>query len=184
MNSNVWLRRTWTALAVFALCLLVGGALLYRSLWARYDSALAQLEARSERLEGVVQSGPQIEALLAKAQASVSPWVHPGGDNAPNEVQQKLRELIVASASTLVSSQVAMEPGVDGQIDHIRLTTTVVGDWAKLIRFMETLQAQLPPFWVSSAIAMREGVSNGPGPQNARVTLQLQAPISPKKVQP
>lgn len=179
MTPNIWVRRTGIALALLALCLLAAGALLYRSLWTRYDSGLQQLEARSERLEGIVKSGPQIEALLAKARANVTPWVHSGGENAPNDVQQKLRALIVSSGGTLVSSQVALEPGVDGQMAHIRLTATVAGDWPKLVQFMEALQVQLPPFWVSSAVAMREGASNGPGPQNARLSLQLEAPLAP-----
>lgn len=184
MKSNVWVRHTWLALAVLVLGFLVAGALLYRSLWTRYDSALGQLEARSERLEGVVNAGLQIEALLAKARANVTPWVHPGGENAPNEVQQKLRELIVNSGSTLVSSQVALEPGAEGQMARIRLTATVTGDWSKLIRFMEELQLRLPPFWVRSAIASRDGASNDPGPQNARLALQLEAPLAPQKGQP
>ncbi|AVO40728.1 type II secretion system protein GspM [Simplicispira suum] len=183
MRSNVWVRYTWIALALLALCLLVAGGLLYRSLWARYDSALGQLEARSERLEGIVKSGPQIEALLTKAQSNVSPWVHPGGENAPNDVQQKLRELIVNSGSTLVSSQVALEPATDGQMAHIRLTATVSGDWSKLVRFMEALQARLPPFWVQSVIVSRDGASNGPGPQGARLALQLEAPLAPIALQ-
>ena len=179
MKSNVWLRHTWIALALLALCMLVAGALLYRSLWTRYDGALGQLEARSERLEGIVKSGPQIEALLTKAQSNVSPWVHPGGENAPNDVQQKLRELIVSSGSTLVSSQVALEPGADGRMARIRLTATVTGDWSKLVGFMEALQVRLPPFWVQSAIVSRDGASNGPGPQSARLALQLEAPLTP-----
>ena len=184
MKRNIWLRRTWIVLALLAVCLLVAGALLYRSLWTRYDSALGQLEARSERLEGIVNSGPQIEALLAKARANVSPWVHPGGENAPNDVQQKLRELIVNSGGTLVSSQVALEPGADGQMSRVRLTATVSGDWPKLVRFMETLQTHLPPFWVRSVTVLRDGATNGPGPQSARLALQLEAPLAPQKGQP
>ncbi|MGP1691121.1 MAG: GspMb/PilO family protein [Giesbergeria sp.] len=184
MKSNIWERRTWIALALLALSALAAGSLLYRSLWMRYDGALGQLEARSERLEGIVNSGPQIEALLAKAGANVSPWVHPGGENAPNDVQQKLRELIVSSGSTLISSQVALEPGADGQMAHIRLTATVSGDWSKLVKFMEALQVRLPPFWVRSVTVSREGASSGAGSQNARLALQLEAPLAPQKVKP
>ena len=51
MKSNVWLRHTWIALALLALCMLVAGALLYRSLWTRYDGALGQLEAVLEQVD-------------------------------------------------------------------------------------------------------------------------------------
>lgn len=184
MTPNIWMRRTGIALALLALCLLAAGALVYRSLWTRYDSGLQQLEARSERLDGIVKSGPQIEALLTKARANVTPWVHSGGENAPNDVQQKLRELIVNSGSTLVSSQVALEPGADGQMARIRLTATITGDWSKLVQFLEALQTHLPPFWVRSAIVSRDGAGNGPGPQSARLALQLEAPIAPQKIAP
>lgn len=179
MKRNAWVRRAAIALALVVLCVLAAGALMYRSLWARYDSALGQLEARSERLEGVVASGHEIEALLDKARASVTPWVHPAGDNAPNDVQQKLRELITNAGGTLVSSQVALEPGVDGLMARVRLTATVTGDWPKLVRLMETLQTRLPPLWVRSVTVSREGASNGAGPQNARLALQLEAPLAP-----
>ena len=114
----------------------------------------------------------------------MSPWVHPGGENAPNDVQQKLRELIVGSGSTLVSSQVALEPGTDGRMARIRLTATVTGDWSKLVGFMEALQVRLPPFWVQSAIVSRDGANSGTGPQSARLALQLEAPLAPQKGQP
>lgn len=179
MKPNIWVRQTVVALALLAVCLLAAGALLYRSLWTRYEGALGQLEARSERLDGIVNAGPQIEALLAKARANVSPWVYPAGENAPNDVQQKLRELIVNSGSTLVSSQVALDPGAGGQMARLRLTATVTGDWPKLVRLMEALQTHLPPFWVRSATVARDGASNGPGPQSARFALQLEAPLAP-----
>lgn len=184
MMGNRWVRLTWSALGILALCVLVAGALVYRSLWTRYEGALAQLEARSERLEGIVNAGAQIETLLEKARSNVSPWLHPAGENAPNDVQQKLRELVVGSGSTLVSSQVALEPGADGHMARVRLTATVTGDWPKLLRFMEALQTRLPPFWVQSATVLREGAANGPGPQSARLALQLEAPVAPQKGQP
>ncbi|MGP1691081.1 MAG: type II secretion system protein GspM [Giesbergeria sp.] len=184
MKQSIWVRHTGVALALAALCLLASGALLYRSLWTRYDSALGQLEARSERLEGIVKSGPEIEALLEKARAAVTPWVHPAGENAPNDVQQKLRELVVNSGGTLVSSQVALEPGVDGQMARVRLTATVTGDWPTLLHLMEALQTRLPPLWVRSVTVSREGASSGTGSQNARLALQLEAPLAPQKGQP
>ena len=81
-----------------------------------------------------------------------------------------------------MSSQVALEPGADGKLARIRLTATISGEWPKLVRFMETLQTHRPPFWLRSATLSREGVATGP--QNARVTLQLEAPLAPGKAQP
>lgn len=183
-KNNVWLQRSALALLLLLLLAVAGAALVYRSLWARYDNALGQLEPRSERLEGVVNAGSDIESLLASASSAVAPQLHPAGEAAQNEVQQKLRAIIMASGGTLVSSQAALEPGTDGKLTRIRLTATVTGEWSKLVRFMETLQVQRPPFWLRSANITREGASSGSGPQNARLALQLEAPLAPEKVTP
>lgn len=184
MKMNVWRRRSMVLLLVLLAGVLTGAALVYRALWVRYDNALQQLEPRSERLEGVVNAGDEIETLLGAASGAVAPMLHPAGETAQNDVQQKLRQLIVASGSTLVSSQVALEPGEGGKLARIRLTATVSGEWVKLVGFMENLQTHRPPFWVRTANITREGTAAGPGPQNARLTLQLEAPLAPEKAKP
>jgi general secretion pathway protein M len=184
MKMNLWRRHA--IVLVLALCLvaMACAALIYRALWIRYDNALQQLEPRSERLEGVVKAGAEIETLLSSATNTVAPLLHAGGETAQNDVQQQLRQMIVASGSTLVSSQVALEPGADGKLARIRLTATVTGEWAKLVNFMESLQTQRPPFWVRTANITREGASTGPVAQNARISLQLEAPLAPGKGRP
>lgn len=184
MSLNIWLRRSVVVLLVAFLGGLACAALAYRTLWVRYDNALQQLEPRSERLEGVVNAGADIETLLGSASGAVAPWLHPAGEAAQNDVQQKLRQMIVASGSTLVSSQVALEPGADGKLARIRLTVTISGEWPKLVGFMENLQMHRPPFWVRTANITRDGASSGAGPQSARLALQLEAPLVPEKATP
>jgi general secretion pathway protein M len=184
MKANIWRRRAMVALLVLLLGALACSALVYRALWARYDTALAQLEPRSERLEGVVNAGAEIETLLASASSTVAPMLHPAGETAQTDVQQKLRQMIATSGGTLVSSQVALEPGVDGKLARVRLTATITGEWAKLVNIMEGLQSHRPPFWVRTASLIREGSSTGPGPQTARLALQLEAPLAPEKAKP
>ncbi len=183
-KNNIWLRRSAFTLLLLLLLAAAGAALVYRSLWARYDNALEQLEPRSERLEGVVNAGADIESLLGAASGAVAPLLHPAGETAQNDIQQQLRAMIMASGGTLVSSQAAMEPGADGKLTRIRLTATVTGEWSKLVKFMESLQVHRPPFWVRSANITREGANSGSGPQNARLALQLEAPLAPEKVTP
>ncbi|RZJ62701.1 MAG: general secretion pathway protein GspM [Acidovorax sp.] len=183
-TKNIWLRRAAVTLLLLLVVIGTGAALVYRSLWARYDNALLQLEPRSERLEGVVNAGSDIETLLGSANGAVAPMLHPAGDTAQNDIQQQLRSMIMAAGGTLVSSQVALEPGVDGKLARIRLTATVTGEWSKLIRFMESLQVHRPPFWVRTVNITREGASSGAGPQNARLALQLEAPLAPEKAKP
>lgn len=183
-HKNIWLQRSAIVLVVLLSVALAGASLVYRSLWNRYDSALAQLEPRSERLEGVVVAGPDIETLLGTASRAVAPLLHPSGDTAQNDIQLQLRTMIVASGSTLVSSQAALEPGADGRLARLRLTATVTGDWPKLVNFMESLQVHRPPFWVRAATVSREGSATGVGVQAARMTLQLEAPLASEKAVP
>lgn len=184
MKMNVWRRHSVVLLLVLFVGALACAALIYSTLWARYNNALQQLEPRSERLEGVVNAGAEIETLLSAASSTVAPLVHPAGETSQNDIQQKLRQMIMASGSTLVSSQVALEPGVDGKLARIRLTATVNGEWVKLVSFMESLQTHRPPFWVRTANITREGASSGAGPQSARLSLQLEAPLAPEKAKP
>lgn len=184
MKVNIWRRRAVVTMLLSLVFLLAGAAWIYQFLWGRYDNALQQLEPRSERLQGVVQAGSDIEKLLTSANEVVTPWLHPSGETAQNEVQQQLRQMIDASGSTLVSSQIALEPAGENKLARIRLTATVTGEWSKLVRFMESLQAHKPPFWTRGANITREGASNGTGSQNARLTLQLEAPLAPEKAKP
>lgn len=184
MKMNIWRRRSVITLLLVLAFLLTGAALIYQLLWSRYEVALQQLEPRSERLEGVVKASDDIESLLASANEAVTPWLHPSGETAQNEVQQQLRQMIDASGSTLVSSQIALEPAGENKLARIRITATVAGEWPKLVRFMESLQVHRPPFWMRSANLTREGANAGTGPQNARLTLQLEAPLAPEKAKP
>lgn len=181
---NTWTRNAVSIVLVLSLCMLAGAGLVYRALWMRYDGALGQFESRSERLDGVVQAGTEIQERLGVARNTIAPMLHLAGENAQNDVQQRLRELITRSGGTLVSSQAVLEPGADGKLDRIRLTATVTGEWIKLVRFTESLQSHRPPYWVRTATISREGASAATGPQNARMALQLDAPLAPQKAQP
>lgn len=179
---NMWTKR---ALGLLVLCVLVlvgVSGLVYRALWVRYEQGLQQFEARSERIDGVIRAGETIEKRLGVARDVVAPLLFARGTNAENEIQQKLRDLISASGVTLVSSQAALEEAGDKKIARYRLTATVTGEWAKTLRFMETLQTHTPPFWVRSVTLMREGLPTGP--QNIRLTVQLEAPLAPAKGRP
>lgn len=181
---NVWTRRALVTALLCVLALLAGAGRAYNALWSRYDSGLSLLESRSERIDGLVGAGPDIASRLESARQTVAPWLHPAGENAANDAQQRLRELINASGNTLVSSQVALEPGAEGRLASVRLTATLTGDWPRLVRFMQDLQARTPPFWVRSASLAREGANTSGAAQTARLTLQLAAPLAPEKGQP
>lgn len=174
-----WTRRALlTLLGLVALLLLLAGW-GYRALWLRYDDVLAQLEARSGRLDGILQSSARIDKQLAETRAAVQPWLFPGGEGAQNEVIQRLRELVVQNGATLVSSQAVPTPAADGQLAHARLNATIDGDWEQLVRVAGLLQRHRPAFWVRSATLLREGVEAPGMAQKARLTVQLDAPLAP-----
>lgn len=173
---NTWTQRALGVVILVAVCVLAAAGIAYRMLWQRYDQGLQQFESRSERIDGVIRAGDAINTQLAAAQGAVAPRLHPKTPNAENDIQQKLRDLVVASGATLVSSQTALEGAASNQkIVAYKLTATVSGEWVKLVRLMETLQTQTPPFWVRTVSLSREGVPTGP--QNARLTVQLDAPV-------
>lgn len=125
---NVWTQRALLTLLVGLLTAAGGAAWVYRSLWSHYDSAQNQLQSRSERLDGVISVGPDIESTLQSLRDNLQPWLRADGEAAQNDTQ-RLRELISASGSTLISSQVALEPAAEGKLAAVRLTATVAGDW-------------------------------------------------------
>lgn len=175
---NVWTRRALGAVVLFCGGALVVAGSIYRVLWMRYEQGLAQFESRSERIDGVILAGPAIEKRMTQARDVVRPMLHSNGLNAENEIQQKLREIIASSGTTLVSSQAALEPTAEGKkIQRYKLTATVTGEWGKLVRLMEQLQTHAPPFWIQSVSLLREGLPAGA--QNARLTVQLDAPLAP-----
>lgn len=179
---NVWTQRVLGLLALSVTVVLIASGLVYRALWVRYEQGLSQFESRSERIDGVIRAGETIEKRLGVARDIVTPLLFFRGPNVENEIQQKLRDLISASGVTLVSSQAALEEAGEKKIARYRLTATVTGEWAKALRFMETLQTHTPPFWVRSVTLMREGLPTGP--QNIRLTVQLEAPLAPAKGRP
>ncbi|MBS0506421.1 MAG: general secretion pathway protein GspM [Proteobacteria bacterium] len=181
---NAWTQR---ALLTALICLLaVAGTAAwgYRALWSHYDGAQSLLQSRSERLDGVISVGPEIETTLTALRDNLQPWLRAGGEAAQNDTQQRLRELISASGSTLISSQVALEPAAEGKLAAVRLTATVAGDWTALAQLMQTLHGNMPPLWVRAASFQRDGSNTGAQGQKARITLQLEAPLVPEKAQP
>ncbi len=127
---NAWTRRAAVLTLVCLLITALGAAWAYRVLWQRYDTGLAQLQARGERLEGIVDAGPQITQQLQAARSAVSPWLHPAGENAANALQQSLRERIAASGNTQVSSQAALEAAADDTLARVQASTAITGTWS------------------------------------------------------
>lgn len=181
---NPWTRRAAWVLVLLALCVLASFGLAYYALWQHYDGALDQVGSRSQRLDGVLRSGDDITARLGAARRAVQPWLHPAGESAPNQVAQRLRELVVASGSTLVSSQAIPGTAEAGKLVRVRLDATVTGEWSQVMQLLATLQRQEPPFWIRSANLMREGPVGPDAPQQVRLSVQLEAPLAPSATEP
>lgn len=174
---NPWTRR---ALVVpVALALAIAAAVAGAATWLlqRYQTGLQTLEPRIERLAGVVEAGPEIQANLEQATQQIGPWLHPTGPNVPTEVQQRLRQLIDGAGLTSVALQAA-EPDTSGAVVRVRLSATLTGPWPAALRFLQTLQQQRPAFWVQSMAVLREGRDAPTEPQTVRLTLQIDAPVA------
>jgi len=174
---NPWTRRALIVSATLALLIAVAVGAASQWLLHRYQTGLQTLEPRIERLAGVVEEGPQIQARLEQATQQIAPWVHPGGPNASTEVQQRLRQLIDGAGLTAVALQAA-EPDASATIARVRISATLTGPWPTALGFLQTLQQQRPVFWVQSLALMREGRDAPTEPQTVRLTLQIDAPVA------
>lgn len=175
---NFWTRRVAVTLSVVFVALGVCVGLVCVALWQKYENALHILEPRIERLTGIVRAGSDIDAALNGARETLQPWLHIGGAKAQNDIQQQLRQLIDTTGVTIVASQSVFESGDEQRLGRIRLTATVTGEWPKIVRLLEELQAQRPPFWVRSASLFRENGNASVEPQIVRLTMQLEAPLA------
>ena len=176
---NPWARRAAWAIAAFLVALVVVVGWAYWANWARYRSAQEQLETRMARLDGILASSSEIDAQLTQARAAVSPWFHPGGSDGQNAALQGLRDLVVASGATLVSSQAAAVPAESEQkLPRVRISATVTGEWAQLVQLGEALQAKRPPYLVHALNIQREGLANNKAAHRARMTVQLDVPLA------
>ncbi len=174
-----WARKAAWVTAGLLLLLVLIFAWLYWINWARYARAQEQIESRIARIDGILASSAEIDARLTQARQSVGPWLHKAGSDSQNEILQRLRELVVASGATLISSQAASVPAeADQQLARVKITATVSGEWAQLVQLAQSLQAQRPPYWVKSLNLQREGQVSGKTSQRARMTLQMDAPLA------
>ena len=174
-----WDQRAAMVTGVFVLVLLVVLAWVYWLNWARYARAQDQIDSRIARIDGILASSADIDARLAQAKKAVGPWLHKGGADAQNEVTQRLRELVVSSGATLVSSQAAALPAEsEQQLARINVSATVTGEWSQLFQLAQALQSQRPPFLARSLNIQREGQVSGKTSQKARLTVQLEAPLA------
>ena len=161
------------------LLLLLIFAWLYWSNWSRYDSALNQVESRVARVDGLLASSAEVDSRLAQARQSVNPWLFKGGSEGQNAVLQRLRDLVVTSGATLISSQIAVVPAENEQkLPKARVSATISGEWAHLVQLGVAIERQRPPFLVHALNIQREGQANSKTAQKARMTLQIDAPMA------
>ena len=174
---NPWTRKALWAFVLLSVCVVTFVATALQMALRRYEHALDVLEPRLQRLAGLVEAESQISEQLSLANQTLAPLLHTGGPTAQNDVQQKLRQLIDTSGTTLITSQAARDDGVGEHVARVRLTATVTGEWPKLVLLLEALQMQRPPLWVRSSVLMRENGIPSAEPQLARLVLQIEAPV-------
>lgn len=173
-----WTRRAvWSIVAILFVGLALFSAVYWKN-WLRYSDALDQLNARIERLDGLLRAGNTIDSRLEMARREVRPWLQPGGEAAQTRLSQRLRELVVSNEGTLVSAQAVMAPAEEGKIPYLKLSVTISGEWESLMRILAAVQAQQPSFWVRSSNLSREGRANLDTAHKSRLALQIDVPVA------
>lgn len=173
---NIWTRRMAVVLSVLLCTLLIGSVVAGYALKQHYASTLFILEPRLARLQGLAQSSADIESAMHASHHAVAPWLHAGGDGAESVAQQMLRQVIDAAGVTVVASQASLDVSADQMLSTIRITTTVTGEWSRIVRLLQAIHTHQPPFWVQSSILNRDGGQASSDTQTARLVLQIQAP--------
>lgn len=113
---------------------------------AEADAALAQLEPRYARLQGLVVQHEAIETARDQAQALRAQYLYPAAQDSTqtgNMAQQRMRELLGAAGMQVRSSQV-LPPKEDRDFDRIGLTVTAEGNLVALQSVLAVLSSQVP----------------------------------------
>lgn len=176
---NIWTRHAISLLLLMLGLSVLTASWLYQSMWSQYEKALTLLEPRIERHLGLIRASAEISAAKEGLGTLMKGWVHPGGAQSPNDLQQQFRQHVTAAGLTLVASQVVTDNSPDGALARIRFSATVTGEWASALVLFSALQSQTPPLWVKSVVLNRETGTETAEPQTVRMTLQLEAPALP-----
>lgn len=179
MNLQV-AKSNWI-LAATALALLApivgGGVYVYQKhQWA--TARLTELEPRYARLAGILAAESGLEQANQQADAMLGAYLYPADkvlNQAGNEMQQQVRDVLSAGGLRVGSSQVLPPKADSTSLDRIQLTIKAEGELLALQTAMIGLKSIKPAVFVDNLSVSVTGAARAEVPQNLSIQLELSA---------
>ncbi|HRP19786.1 MAG TPA: type II secretion system protein GspM [Alicycliphilus sp.] len=157
--------------------IIAGGVYVYQKhQWAA--ARLAELEPRYARMEGILAAQPELEQANQQADAMLGVYLYPADkvlNQAGNEMQQQVRDMLSAGGLRVGSSQVLPPKADNTSLDRIQLTIKAEGELLALQTAMIGLKSIKPAVFVDSLSVSVMGAPRAEVPQNLSIQLELSA---------
>ncbi len=164
-------------LLVVLLPILAAGILVYQKhRWAA--DRLAELEPRHARLAGILSAQAELEAANQRAREELDVYFHApekGLNQAGNEVQQQVRDMLSAGGLRVGSSQVLPPKTDQPGLDRIQLTIKAEGELLAMQTAMAGLRAIRPAVFVDGLVVSVMGTPRVDAPQPLSIQLEISA---------
>lgn len=157
--------------------IVAGGIYVYQKhQWAA--ARLAELEPRYARLEGILAAEAELEQANQQADAMLGTYLYPADkvlNQAGNEMQQQVRDMLSAGGLRVGSSQVLPPKADNTNLDRIQLTIKAEGELLALQTAMLGLKSIKPAVFVDNLSVSVMGTARAEAPQNLSIQLELSA---------
>ncbi len=161
-------------LALLVLPLMAVGIYTYQKhQWAQ--SRLSEVEPRYARLLGLETNRDALAQAHTQGQALIAQYVYPqeqDTNQTGNDVQQRIRSILVAAGLDIASSQVLPAKEEKG-FERIPLSVRAEGEMVALQGALAGLAAEKPAILIDSVVVQGYGAPNKNGVQRLSVQLSL-----------
>lgn len=161
-------------LALFALPLMAVGVYVYQKhQWA--EKRMDELEPRHARLLGLEANRDVLAQAHVRGQALIAQYVYPQEQDITqtgNDVQQRIRSILVAAGLDIASSQVLPAKEEKG-FERIPLSVRAEGEMVALQAALAGLAAEKPAILMDAVLVQGYGAPGKNGVQRLSVQLSL-----------
>ena len=187
-RNRAWLSPLFTLVA--ALLLLTATLLPLNAKQSQYSEIIQKSQPRIERVQGLIQTAPQLETLLTEARAAAQAQLYPNTSDENrlnNELQTRLRNLAQQSGLTIGSLR-AMPTRKEHDLNIFLLNLNLQGGVAELQKFLTAVQHSAeaaPKLRIDSIVLRRANIMpNTPQTLAIDITIAALRPASPQTVTP
>jgi len=154
-----------------------GGIYVYQKhQWAA--NRMAELAPRYARMEGILAAQQELEKALHQVGVTLRAYLYPADkvlNQAGNEMQQQVRDVLSAGGLRVGSSQVLPPKADNPDMDRIQLTIKAEGELLALQAAMIGLKSIKPAIFVDGLTVNVMGAPRAEVPQNLSIQLELSA---------